>query len=268
MRHRPAGHAATAAVACALSLLAGCAIARPLPAEGGRAPGRPRVVVLISAQAEWRALAPLLTGATVQSSPYGPWVVHPLGGEPVVFLHGGYGKVAAAGSTQYAIDRWHPELVINLGTAGGFGEGVAVGDVVLADRTVIYDIVERMGDPEEAIADFATAVDVSRWPSRLRGRVRVAPLASADRDLAPEDLARLRTRYRALAGDWESGAIAFVAARNRTRVVILRAVSDLVGDGGSVTYGDVGAWERSTRTVMAALLSLAGEALPELLDAP
>ena len=267
MTASPAPRRAAALLASALAL-AGCAAARPAASGDARAADRIRVVVLISAQAEWRALEPLLAGAAVQPSPYGPWLVHLLGGRPVVFLHGGYGKVAAAGSTQYAIDRWHPELVINLGTAGGFGEGMAVGDVVLADRTVIYDIVERMGDPEEAIADFATAVDVSRWPSRLRGRVRVAPLASADRDLAPEDLARLRTRYRALAGDWESGAIAFVAARNRTRVVILRAVSDLVGEGGSVTYGDVAAWERSTRTVMAALLTLADQALPDLLDAP
>lgn len=249
-----------------LCLLAGCATA---PATGRvdhqPGPGAVRVVVLVSARAEWDALAPRLAGSPLHDSPYGPWLAHRLGAEEVVFFHGGYGKVAAAGSTQYAIDRWHPALLVNLGTAGGFGDGVAVGDVVLATRTVIYDIVERMGDPDEAIADFATTLDMSAWPARLRGRVRMAPLASADRDLAPEELERLRARYQAPAGDWESGAIAFVAAHNRTRVVILRAISDLVGPAGSATYGDPGAWERKTREVMSGLLDLAADALPDLL---
>jgi nucleoside phosphorylase len=45
----------------------------------------------------------------------------------LAFLHGGWGKVAAAGSTQYAIDRWAPARLINLGTCGGF-KGVLNGD--------------------------------------------------------------------------------------------------------------------------------------------
>jgi adenosylhomocysteine nucleosidase len=250
-------------------LLAGCATARHGGWNDGQAgPAPVRAVFLISAQAEWKALAPRLAGATLHDSPYGQWLVHRLGAEDVVFFHGGYGKVAAAGSTQYAIDRWHPALLVNLGTAGGFGEGVAVGDVVLATRTVIYDIIERMGDPYEAIADFATTLDVSAWPARLRHLVSLAPLVSADRDLAPEELERLRTRYQAPAGDWESGAIAFVASHNRTRLVILRVVSDVVGPAGSATYGDPAAWERVTRQVMSALLDLAVDALPDLLAAP
>jgi nucleoside phosphorylase len=49
---------------------------------------------------------------------------------------------------------------------------------------------------------------------------------SADRDLIIGEVERLKTEYGAIAGDWESGAIAWVAARNRTRCLILRAVSD------------------------------------------
>jgi adenosylhomocysteine nucleosidase len=41
-----------------------------------------------------------------------------------------------------------------------------------------------------------------------------------------------------VAGDWESGAIAYVAARNQTRCLILRGVTDLVGDSGGEAYGD------------------------------
>ena len=34
----------------------------------------------------------------------------------ILFLHGGWGKIAATASAQYAIDRWNPCLLINLGT--------------------------------------------------------------------------------------------------------------------------------------------------------
>lgn len=251
----------------ALAVLAGCATAGPAPQSAPANPPRPRAVILVSARAEWQALLPLLRGAPVHDTPFGDWVAQRLGGVEVVLFHGGYGKVSAAGSTQYAIDRWHPSLLVNLGTAGGFGEGIAVGDVVLATRTVIYDIVERMGDPDEAIADFATGLDVSAWPARLRGRVKAAPLVSADRDLDPADLPALRRKYQAPAGDWESGAIAFVAARNRTPVVILRAVSDVVGATGSAAYGDAAAWERATAGLMSGLLALTADALPDLLAA-
>jgi adenosylhomocysteine nucleosidase len=235
----------------ALLLLAACAT-------------RPPVVAMISANAEWKALPP---PAQVESSPYGDWFVRTTGGVDVVFFHGGWGKVAAAGSTQYVIDRWRPRLVVNLGTCGGFA-GAAVGDVVLATETVIYDIIEAMGDPDEAIAEYKTQLDVSRWPARLAERVKRGPIVSADRDLVPAELERLGAKYHASAGDWESGAIAWVASHNKTPVVILRGVTDVVGAGGDVTYGNQAAWEKATQGMMAKLVALASDALPDLLSAP
>ena len=152
----------------------------------------PRVVVLISADAEWRAVRALLPDARVEPSPFGEWFVREVDGKagrrPVVYFHGGWGKVAAAGSTQYAIDRFRPERIVNLGTCGGFAGATAKGDVVLADKTVIYDIVELMGDSTEAIADYTTELDVPRVGADFPKDVRRGPLASADRDLSPADL--------------------------------------------------------------------------------
>lgn len=218
----------------------------------------PRVVVLISADAEWRAVRALLPDARVEPSPFGEWFVREVDGKagrrPVVYFHGGWGKVAAAGSTQYAIDRFRPERIVNLGTCGGFAGATAKGDVVLADKTVIYDIVELMGDSTEAIADYTTELDVPRVGADFPKDVRRGPLASADRDLSPADLDRLQKSYGAIAGDWESGAIAWVARRNGVPVLILRGVSDVVGASGSEAYGNLAAFEAGTRVVMKRLL--------------
>jgi adenosylhomocysteine nucleosidase len=270
-----ASHASIAScIASLMTLLvqgAGCrasASAVP-PIAPGRPAAGPRIVALISATAEWKIVRDQLHDAAVHDTPFGEWLVHRLGGEDVVFFHGGYGKVAAAGSTQYAIDRWHPALLVNLGTCGGFGGEHKVGDVVLARDTIIYDIVERMGDPDEAIEDFHTRIDTARWPQRLADRVVVAPLISADADLDPAAVAGLHAKYRTGAGDWESGAIAWVAAHNHTPALILRGVTDLVdGPGGDPTYGALGSWEHASVAVMASLISLLGDALPDLARSP
>ena len=62
-------------------------------------------------------------------------------------------------------------------------------------------------------------------------------------------------RYDAVAGDWESGAIAYVAARNGVRCLILRGVTDLVGpDGGEAYDGEVAFFHERAPVVMGRLL--------------
>jgi adenosylhomocysteine nucleosidase len=224
----------------------------------------PRAVILISANAEWQAVLKH-TPMAVEHSPYGDYAIHAFGGEPVVILHGGYGKTSAAGSTQYAIDRWHPKLLVNLGTAGGFAPDAKVGDIVLVTKTTIYDIYEAMGDAAETIADYASAVDTSRWPQRLASRVIAGPIVSGDRDLIPGEVAKLHATYHANAGDWESGSIAFVARKNHVSLIILREVTDVLdADHPSPTTGDLAAWQKQTLIAMATLLDLFSDALPDL----
>jgi adenosylhomocysteine nucleosidase len=219
-----------------------------------------RIAVIVSADAEWRATCAIFSPGTLQVSPYGGWFIldDRDSGAEIFCLHGGWGKIAAAASAQYAIDRWRPDLLVNLGTCGGFAGKVERGSILVAERTVVYDIVELMGSQEEAIAHYTTAHDIS-WITDLP--VTPALLVSADRDLSATEVDDLHTRYGAIAGDWESGAIAWVAERNEIPVLILRGVSDLVGsDGGEAYDGGAHLFERGARSVMATLFDL----LPEL----
>ena len=108
---------------------------------------RVRIVVLISADAEWAPTKDSLKPTRVERSPYGEFFTHRVAGEPVLFVHGGWGKVAAAASTEYAISRWHPENLINLGTCGGVAGRVQRYERLLVTRTVIHDIQEAMATP-------------------------------------------------------------------------------------------------------------------------
>ena len=61
------------------------------------------------------------------------------------------GKISAAASTEYAIDDLNPRLGHNIGTCGGFKGQICTGEILLVEETVVYDILEQMGDPQEAL---------------------------------------------------------------------------------------------------------------------
>ena len=84
--------------------------------------------------------------------------------------------------------------------------------------------------------------------------MRRSLIVSADRDLVPEELEDLKTRYGAIAGDWESGAIAWIAKRNNVRCLILRTVSDLVSSRRGEVYGDIETFKQRTRSIMKILV--------------
>lgn len=217
------------------------------------------VVVIISANIEWDAIRRIFPDSDLQVSPYGPWFETYLEVSSerrvVVFFHGGWGKISAAASAQYAIDQWSPNLVVNLGTCGGFKGGVEKDTVVLVERTVVYDIVEQMLDAEEAIRDYTTEIDLSWLSEPYPHPVLRTVLVSADRDLMAEDISYLKSKYGAVAGDWESGAIAWVANRNQVRCLILRGVTDLVGaEGGEAYEGNVQIYVENTEKMMNGLV--------------
>lgn len=212
----------------------------------------PRTVVIVSADAEWREVHKLFPTAKYQKQPYGEYFRY---NRATLVVQGGWGKISAAASTQYIVDRWNPSNIFNLGTCGGIAGRIDRYRILAATKTIVYDIVEQMGDSEEAIRFYTTDIDLGRDP--LPSDVVVAPLLSADRDLIAGDIAGLITRYQAQAVDWESGAIAWTAHRNGKRVLILRGISDMVSPlKGGEAYGNTGEFEQGTARVMRDLFAV------------
>jgi adenosylhomocysteine nucleosidase len=225
-----------------------------------------KIIVIISANAEWRVVKELYPNLVLQQSPFGEYAdlqPAPFNLQPVTLFHGGWGKISAAATAQYVIDRFAPDLLVNLGTCGGFAGRIQTGTILLVERTLVYDILEQMGDSAEAIEHYSVDIDLSwldggrktedrdspstvhRPPSVVRGL-----LVSADRDIVVEDIPMLIEKYGAVAADWESGAIAWVAKQNGARLLILRGVSDLVGGGGGEAYGNLELFHERTKIVM------------------
>lgn len=149
-----------------------------------------KLVVIISAIAEWRSVKENYPQLEVTQSPYGESAPLTLEGWDLLVYHSGWGKIASAGMMQYVIDRLGPDLIVNLGTCGGFEGLIETGEVVLVEQTFVYDIVELMGDLNIK-SYYATALDLSWLPRPYPHPVRRGTLASADSDLPPEKIAFL-----------------------------------------------------------------------------
>lgn len=220
-----------------------------------------KTVVLISAIAEWNAVKPLFPNAKIQRFPFGECFDMVLQDEHISFFHSGWGKIASAGSMQHVIDNYSPDLIVNLGTCGGFEGAVKQGDIILVDQTYVYDIVELMGDLD-IVSYYASSLDLSWLAEPYPFPVRRGMIASADSDLPPGKIPFLIS-LGAIAADWESAALAWVATRNHARLLILRGVSDMVSEEGGEAYNNIEMFNERAKGIMQELI----EQLPEWLNA-
>jgi len=219
-----------------------------------------KTIVIISAIAEWEGVKPLFPDAKIRNFLFGECFDANVGDWHVTFFHCGWGKIASAGAIQYLIDHQSPDLIVNLGTCGGF-DGVHQGDVILVDQTFVYDIVELMGDLDIK-SYYASSLDLG-WLTEPRPHpTRRGMIASADSDLPPDKIPLLKSNG-ALAADWESAAFAWVAGKNNARLLILRAVSDMVSEQGGEAYDNIEIFNERAKGIMKRLI----EQLPDWLNA-
>jgi adenosylhomocysteine nucleosidase len=220
-----------------------------------------KIVIIVSAIAEWIAVKPLFPKSRILHFPYGEFFHATLDTWNLTLFHCGWGKIASAGAAQYLIDHYSPDLIVNLGTCGGFEGVVRQGEIILVDQTYVYDIVELMGDLDIATY-YASSLDLSWLAEPYPHPARRGMIASADSDLPPEKISFLKQKG-AVAADWESAALAWVARKNNVRLLILRGVSDMVSEDGGEAYNNIEVFNERARGIMERLV----EQLPDWLNA-
>lgn len=183
----------------------------------------------------------------------------------------GPGKVNAAVCAQAMVMRFHPRLLINSGVAGGIGENVQIGDVVIATAVVQHDMdTSPLGDPVGLIPGLhLTEIPADEQASQIladhaqkiyQGGVFRGIIATGDQFMADRNkIAAIAEQFHAMACEMEGGSIGQVCYMNKTPFTVLRAISDNGNDDAVLDYPKF-AKEAADRSI--ALLS---EALP-LLD--
>ena len=170
-------------------------------------------------------------------------------GVDVVILQSGIGKVNAAIGTTLLLDLFQPEAIINTGSAGGFGEGLEIGDIVISSEVRHHDVdavvfgYEHGQVPQMPAAYLPDArlVTVARECVEALGEVKVVEglIATGDVFMAcPELVSRTRSRFPTmLAAEMEAAAIAQTCHLYGCPFVVIRALSDIAGrDDNHVSF--------------------------------
>ncbi len=157
----------------------------------------------------------------------------------LVFILCGIGKVNAALHTQFIIDKFTPNYVINVGVAGGLSPELDFGDVVIADDLLHHDMdVTAFGIPlgqvprmdifafksHDNLLELAKNIAISDF------KVQIGRIVSGDQFIEDRDRAnKIQSTFNALACEMEGAAVAHVCHVNKVPFLVVRALSDKAG---------------------------------------
>lgn len=170
------------------------------------------------------------------------------GGKDVVLLKSGIGKVNAAMSTTILIERYHPDLIINTGSAGGLNPELNVGDLVISDDVCHHDVDATVfgyayGQVPQMPAAYQAderLIQVAEEAARsLEGiQVKKGRIASGDSFMSdPDRVQMVAEKFPGLqAVEMEAAAIAQVAYQYGHPFVIIRALSDIAGKESDLSF--------------------------------
>ena len=251
------------------------------PAGLNRAQGSPAEVIVIVAMEE--ELAPFLQLAESVAEPVQVGnSIHRasvINGHNILLVHGGIGLVNASGAatsalllTQQKNDGASPPLVISAGSAGGLGDDVKVGDVVIGTDTINADADARafgyqLGQvpgmpvsyplPEALMALIdATPKSLASAGEGMVNAVHHGLMVSSYKFVGHDRAPVIKDRFDGvLSTDMESSAIAQTCHVYGAPFVAVRGISDLCGpasDADFLTHVDDAA-ERSAQIVLAVI---------------
>ena len=153
-------------------------------------------------------------------------------GKECVLAISGIGKVNASLTTQLLIDTFSPEYIINFGTAGGIDSSVKALNYYLVEKCCQFDFDLRDldGVPLGYIQDY----DTSFFPAytvNFPVDYEIKVLATADRftenKIDTQDIMSIGCNVR----DMEGGAIAQVCYTNNVPLLMIKGITDVVGNG-------------------------------------
>ncbi len=171
-----------------------------------------------------------------------------INGVETVVAVAGVGKVNAAVCAQTMILTYSPDLIINVGVAGGLWDGFKIGDIAVADYVVEHDMdTSPLGDEK----GFITGINMVKMPcdnkissmleeaAKKVGEisVKIGIIASGDQFInTQEERDSILNSFDAIAAEMEGGSIGHVCVMNNIPFGVLRAISDGANDDSHMDY--------------------------------
>lgn len=172
-----------------------------------------------------------------------------LGGQQVVIVRSGIGKVNAGICTQILADVFQVNAVINTGIAGSLKAEINIGDIVLSTDTMQHDVdarefgyeigqVPRM-DTKTFPADKTLRAIALKVCHQVNPEIQVfeGRVASGDQFVADKETKeKIIANTQAYCTEMEGAAIGQAAYLNGIPYLVIRAISDKADDSAHVDY--------------------------------
>ncbi|RAZ68525.1 5'-methylthioadenosine/S-adenosylhomocysteine nucleosidase [Planococcus maitriensis] len=169
-------------------------------------------------------------------------------GQELILLKSGIGKVNAAMTTTILMQEFKPDLVLNIGSAGGFDEELEVGAVVISDEVRHHDVDAtvfgyELGQVPQMPAAYTANKELIELAVQAVEEIgehqhAVGLIATGDSFMSdPERVALVKQQFPEMkAAEMEAAAVAQVCFQYDTAFVVIRALSDIAGKESSVSF--------------------------------
>ena len=172
-----------------------------------------------------------------------------ISGQDVVLVESGIGKVEAGITTEHLITDCGADVVINSGSAGGIGDGLHVGDVVISTAAAYHDVDAtafdyQYGQLPGKEPSFAAS---KKWGDALAKAgeqtgltVKQGLIVSGDQFIASQDAIKQILAHfpDALSSEMEGAAVGQVATDHQVPYVVVRAMSDTGDEEAGVSFDE------------------------------
>lgn len=169
-------------------------------------------------------------------------------GHEVMIARCGIGKVASALAVGVLTQAFSPDVVINTGSAGGYDKQLQVGDIVIADELVQFDVDltnfgYAPGQPAGMPARFecdAQLIDLAL--TQVAGFADINAIkgliGTSDKFICEAaDTQHIASLFPTVAAvEMEGAAIAQACHMANTRCVVIRCISDLANEESTHTF--------------------------------
>ncbi len=160
-------------------------------------------------------------------------------------VRSGAGQIGASATTQFCISVLNCELILNFGIVGGLTSEMKNVTTCVVERIIHYDFDTSAIDKGYKVGRYSENDDEYIYPTKslVDKAVSICPnlkrvtVASGDKFIGDtEEKARLHAEFGADIVEMESAGIALTCSRNKVPCLLIKCVSDSLGDNPNEYY--------------------------------
>ncbi len=160
----------------------------------------------------------------------------------IIIAESGIGKVQAAMTTTILINNYHPDLIVNTGSAGSLSSKLGIGDQIIATCLAYYDVFNTIrpgsvGQIPGKSLYFKSNHSLIKKFQKVNPKAKEGLVVSGDSFVMQKTKEKILQNFpKALAAEMEGVAVAQVSNNFEVPFIVLRAISDSADGSANISF--------------------------------